>query len=74
MVCEVCGKEGKIHIHHLDEDHGNNESDNKIALCPKCHRKQHDRPLGQKNDHVFNMPRLDLETIRQQYETCHPRA
>ena len=30
-----------INVHHIDEDPGNNDPSNLIALCPKCHSAFH---------------------------------
>lgn len=42
-MCEMCkntewlGKPIKLHLHHTDGDHLNNELDNLQLLCPNCH-------------------------------------
>lgn len=40
-VCPFCPSTavGEFEIHHIDEDHSNNEMDNLILLCPTCHAK-----------------------------------
>lgn len=39
--CQDCGKEHKrLELHHKDGDHGNNEPENLIVLCPSCHKKE----------------------------------
>lgn len=41
--CEICGikewlgKPIKLHLHHKDGDHSNNELENLELLCPNCH-------------------------------------
>ena len=41
--CELCnstewlGRPIKLHLHHIDGDHTNNELDNLQLLCPNCH-------------------------------------
>lgn len=40
-ACEVCGKTGRLHVHHKDEDHTNNDPSNLKTLCPSCHRHSH---------------------------------
>lgn len=42
--CELCGltavtgeDKKRIHVHHLDGNHDNNDLFNLIALCQKCH-------------------------------------
>jgi 5-methylcytosine-specific restriction endonuclease McrA len=40
--CMVCGydeDERILEIHHIDENHSNNEISNLSVLCPNCHRK-----------------------------------
>lgn len=40
--CQICEKEyDRLEIHHIDGDHGNNEIDNLILVCPSCHKKEH---------------------------------
>ena len=41
MVCSVCGSVKKLHIHHIDGNHNNNEYSNLICLCDSCHIKTH---------------------------------
>ena len=39
--CAVCGGD-RPQVHHIDEDHSNNELENLLPLCPNCHlRDQH---------------------------------
>lgn len=40
--CMVCGwdeDERILEVHHIDENHSNNEINNLSILCPTCHRK-----------------------------------
>lgn len=37
MVCKLCKSEDNIEIHHKDGDHFNNDINNLVALCRKCH-------------------------------------
>jgi hypothetical protein len=39
--CEICGKDGRLDVHHIDGNHQNNELNNLIVLCRSCHMKQH---------------------------------
>ena len=40
--CEICNnKNSKLEIHHIDNDHGNNEITNLQTLCISCHKKEH---------------------------------
>lgn len=38
-ICEICGEEENIHIHHLDINSNNNNKNNLVFLCRKCHGK-----------------------------------
>lgn len=40
--CELCGSQGVL-VHHKDVDPFNNDLDNLIRLCRKCHGKEHVR-------------------------------
>ncbi len=35
--CQLCGKTEELHIHHIDYNKKNNEENNLITLCRKCH-------------------------------------
>lgn len=40
--CSCCGWEEDeriLEVHHIDENHNNNEITNLVILCPTCHRK-----------------------------------
>ena len=39
--CERCGKAGKLHVHHKDENPLNNAPANFQTLCVSCHRLSH---------------------------------
>lgn len=39
--CERCGKTGRLHVHHVDEDPFNNTPSNLRTLCASCHRHMH---------------------------------
>ena len=40
--CEMCGEsEKRILIHHKDKNRKNNQTNNLIAICDKCHNKIH---------------------------------
>ena len=40
--CLICGFNKVIDLHHLDEDHNNNNIENLIGLCPNHHKMLHD--------------------------------
>ena len=40
--CAVCGyneDERILEVHHIDENHSNNDIGNLCILCPNCHKK-----------------------------------
>ena len=37
--CRICGKEPAIHVHHINYDKKNCNSENLITLCRNCHTK-----------------------------------
>ena len=39
--CAYCGSTNTLLIHHKDEDRHNNELDNLIVLCKRCHQNHH---------------------------------
>lgn len=40
-VCELCGSDKNIDIHHKDGNHLNNATENLMAVCRSCHMKLH---------------------------------
>lgn len=39
--CQLCNKSHRrLELHHKDGNHGNNNPDNVITLCPSCHKKE----------------------------------
>lgn len=40
--CQSCGRDDlRLHVHHKDENWKNNQIDNLMVLCYKCHSKIH---------------------------------
>ena len=39
--CEVCGPTERLHVHHKDRNHENNDPANLATLCASCHLKLH---------------------------------
>lgn len=39
--CAKCGSTEKMNVHHIDENHSNNDFHNLVYLCSKCHNKLH---------------------------------
>jgi len=42
-TCELCGKKGKLEIHHLDKNVENDTFENQMWICHKCHSITHKR-------------------------------
>ncbi len=40
-ICAICGKVGKMDIHHINEDWQDNRPENLVVLCRSCHMKIH---------------------------------
>lgn len=40
-VCDSCGTDKRIEIHHIDKNYKNNDIKNLQPLCKKCHMKLH---------------------------------
>jgi hypothetical protein len=54
MVCEWCNKKinyKEINMHHLDRDRKNNNEDNLVLLCQKCHRGKAHKDFYEKQKH-----------------------
>ncbi len=41
--CVVCGEDKIVEVHHLDENHTNNDPNNLIPLCPTHHQYWHSK-------------------------------
>lgn len=41
--CIICGEANIVEVHHLDEDHTNNDKRNLVPLCPTHHAYWHSR-------------------------------
>lgn len=40
-ICQKCGSDEKVIVHHIDSNDDNNEIANLITLCNKCHLDLH---------------------------------
>lgn len=36
--CKICGSKTNIDVHHKDGNHNNNELENLMYLCSRCHQ------------------------------------
>lgn len=41
--CIICGATDNLHVHHKDGNHNNNDINNLVWLCSKCHHDVHVR-------------------------------
>lgn len=41
--CVICGEENVVAVHHLNEDHNDNDPKNLIPLCPTHHQYMHSK-------------------------------
>ena len=41
--CVICGFDKIVEVHHLDENHNNNEPTNLVPLCPNHHQMVHSK-------------------------------
>lgn len=51
--CEICGNTTGLNLHHIDENHFNNEESNWQILCQDCHGKIHTK--------FSNIPKFEYE-------------
>lgn len=42
-ICEICGSDENILVHHLDGDRSNNAIENLVPVCDGCHRQIHNK-------------------------------
>jgi hypothetical protein len=58
--CEACGVIDNLERHHMDKNTHNNEADNVVVLCAKCHKAFHH---GQGVLSVFSDPIISIEEV-----------
>lgn len=44
--CAICGFDKIVTVHHIDENHNNNDLNNLIPLCPNHHHMVHSKTWG----------------------------
>ena len=64
-VCRFCGFHSLKwqHIHHLDDDHTNNEMTNLVTICSYCHMNFHIGRAGQDGAIIAFVPEVSAESI-----------
>lgn len=51
-VCDICGSEKQLIVHHADGDKANNDVTNLVRLCRACHVKKHMQERADKNKYI----------------------
>lgn len=72
VKCSKCGFDkykGVLHVHHIDHNHENNQSENLMVLCANCHMEYHhvngSNHKGRKpKPPVTNIEDMALEELR----------
>ena len=54
-MCEICGLDKNLEIHHKDRNRNNNHLNNLQLLCKSCHSKQHRGKEWHKNIIKYKM-------------------
>ncbi|MBE0467904.1 MAG: HNH endonuclease [Methyloprofundus sp.] len=55
---------GYLEVHHVDDDHGNNEMTNLMTVCPYCHQVFHFGFAGYRNaGFLVDLPEIDQATL-----------
>jgi 5-methylcytosine-specific restriction endonuclease McrA len=57
-VCQQCGSDASLEVHHQDRDPFNNALSNLIALCHQCHRAEH---RAENTEQQLESMRLEFE-------------
>ena len=57
IKCEVCGNKA-VDIHHIDINRNNNNIENLIALCRRCHQDAHNGVLTKGDLHITHNSNL----------------
>lgn len=50
--CIVCGEDKIVTVHHIDENHNNNDPVNLVPLCPTHHQYMHSRYWGEVQPYI----------------------
>jgi hypothetical protein len=67
QMCEFCGTNKDLHVHHIDKNRQNNQLSNLKLLCRSCHSKEH---RGIEWHNMMYQSRLK----KMEVETCVPIA
>lgn len=62
--CKNCGTVEDVQIHHTDKDTKNNNINNLVVLCQRCHKQEHKRTNIIKGNTPVRTFRIDDDTWR----------
>jgi len=54
-VCKSCGTDTDIVVHHVDGDRRNNDINNLMPLCERCHKSVHTTYAAPRNEFVSEL-------------------
>lgn len=68
----ICGFQSEIQdVHHIDDDHTNNQLENLVTACPLCHGVRHIGQVGVSGEgRILYLPELSQEDINHLQRTC----
>ena len=73
-LCAMCGSTNP-HIHHIDQNHDNNDVFNLIPLCPNCHLRDQHNPTRSFESGILRLFRLykDPAILSPQFKPLYDR-
>ena len=62
--CELCGSDSELIVHHIDGNRNNNDKNNFITLCNRCHMQLHHKNLSILcNDTITSIEPVGLQKV-----------
>lgn len=62
--CEICSSTHNLCVHHLDENRKNNNLDNLLTVCQKCHGQIHAKNIQHVQfDKIINIEIAEIEDV-----------
>tara|TARA_R110002074_G_scaffold325645_2_gene495943 strand:- start:956 stop:1408 length:453 start_codon:yes stop_codon:yes gene_type:complete len=61
--CAICGFNKVVAVHHIDENHNNNDPKNLIPLCPNHHEMVHSKWKKEVNELIGELVKWDHATL-----------
>jgi len=68
MQCQVCARATRVEVHHVDHDRSNNDDDNLMTLCTRCHLGYHGR--GERAKEILEAQAALRTRLRALRPTC----